>query len=79
MASVLKFLPTGYIFQPAELRVMGEAFDNAMAMSPTADRDSIAAAIFRSAQRGERDPKILCEAALRTSATPEELRYLRSM
>lgn len=79
MSTILRMLPTGYVFQPAELRAMGEAFDNALAMSPTADRDSVAGAIFQMAQRGERDPQKLCEAALRTSATPEEVRYLRSM
>lgn len=79
MSSVQGLLPAGYIFERAELRAMGDAFDNALAMSPAGDRDSIAAIIFRMAQRGERDSKMLCDAALRTSATPEEIRFLRRL
>lgn len=79
MSDILEFLPRGFIFETRELRAMGEAFDNAMLMSPTANHDSVAAAIFRMAQRGERDTKVLCETALRASATLEEVRYLREM
>ena len=64
MASILKFLPSGFVFQPSELRLVGQAFDLALAKHPESDRDAVAAAIFHAARRGERDPQRLLQAAL---------------
>lgn len=64
MPSILKFLPSGFVFQPSELRLVGRAFDLAVEKHPASDRDAIAAAIFKAARRGERDPQILLQAAL---------------
>lgn len=66
MSQMYNFLPYGFVFQPAELKAMGKAFDEAMLLSPRSDRKSVAAVIFRMAQGGERDAQILCQAALRT-------------
>ena len=64
MASILKFLPRGFVFQPSELRLIDTAFETTVAQHPSVSHDAVAAAIFRSAQSGERDPEILLAAAL---------------
>lgn len=64
MSSILKYRPYGFVFQPTELRLIGQAFDAATVKHPSADHNSIAAAIFKSAQSGERDPQVLLQAAL---------------
>jgi hypothetical protein len=68
VASILPFLrPNDGVFDDAATRVMGEAFDAARKQVEGAGQlvyEAIAARIIAAAQRGERDPLRLRQAAL---------------
>ena len=68
MASILPFMkPSDGVFDDQATRVMGEAFDAAVAAlrkQPAIVYETIAARIIAAAHKGERDPVRLRDAAL---------------
>jgi hypothetical protein len=69
MGQVLQFIRPFDVFDPATLTVLDEAYDNALvtlhdAGQPLIVRETMAVRIFELASQGERNPEILCHAAL---------------
>jgi hypothetical protein len=68
MGQVLPFIRP-FFFDPATLTILSKAYDKALAElhdagQPLIVRETMAVRIFELASRGERNPEILCHAAL---------------
>ncbi len=70
MATILPFLRDKTVFEPEVTSAMSTAFEAAcralqLTDSAAREREAVAVRIVELARRGERDPKRLCEHALR--------------
>jgi hypothetical protein len=60
-------------FGPEELKAIGIAFDHAVRKAPLGDRAEVARAVIALAMTGERNPRRLCQAALKGLAIAQQL------
>ena len=68
MTNIVDYIRRPGVFEPEVVGVMGDAYERALASFDTVPaktvREIIAGRIIGLAQKGERDPSVLCEKAL---------------
>jgi hypothetical protein len=69
MAQILQFVRPDESLDPETLKILGEAYDKALASlhdagQPIIVRETIARRMLELASKGERDPERLCQGAL---------------
>ena len=68
MTNIVDYIRRPAVFEPEVVSAMGEAYERALGSFDTVPaktvREVIAGRIIALAQKGERDPGILCESAL---------------
>lgn len=68
MTNIIDYIRRPAVFEPEVVTAMGDAYERALASFDTAPvktvREVIAGRIIGLAQKGERDPRVLCERAL---------------
>jgi hypothetical protein len=68
MTSIIDYIRRPAVFEPEVVTAMGDAYERALASFNTLPektiREVIAGRIISLAQKGERDPDVLCEKAL---------------
>ena len=75
MSQILNFIPANTTFDPDTAAMLGAAFDKTIAAlhdsgQPEIVREAIAKHIVALAAKGERNPDLLCKAALATLGLP---------
>lgn len=68
MTNIVDYIRRPAVFEPEVVKAMGDAYERALASFDTAPvktvREVIAGRIIALAQKGEHDPRALCEGAL---------------
>jgi hypothetical protein len=68
MTNIIDYIRRPAVFEPEVVAIMGDAYERALASFDTEPiksvREVIAGRIIALAQKGERDPQVLCEKAL---------------